>query len=273
MKKIIAILTIMALLMSATSVFAASTATSEYNAQKSTATDQYFTTSGKIENGGSGFVTLLVTTDGSINVNNIMYIDQTVADSNGNFSFTDYIPKVNVPTGGKYVVKVGATSLPNAISGGYLEVPVTGHTVSGSVINFIGGVAGAALKIKKDGVVVASGEMSADGKFSIANVPNGEYYMVVTKKAHLPAVATVKVDNANVTVSEVKLLPGDCVTGDDEIGYQDLSTIIDIYGAKTGETGYKADYDIDDNGDIGYTELSAIIDNYGVKADPLAYDE
>ena len=79
--------------------------------------------------------------------------------------------------------------------------------------------------------------------------------------------------NANVTVSEVKLLPGDCVTTDKEIGYSDLSLVIDIYGVKTGSEGYKLDYDVNGDGEVGYAELSAIIDNYGVKADPLAYDE
>ena len=266
MKRFIAILTVMSVLLSGMSAFAASTATSVYNASKSNAVDQYFTTSGKIENGGSGFVTLLVTNGSAITVDSIMYIDQTVADANGNFSFTDYIPKINVPVGSKYTVKVGATSLTAAIPGGYLEAPaITGHTVSGS-LNFFGSTTGASLNLKKNGSVVASAT-STNGTFSLSNVEDGEYIITVTKRAHLPAVATVKVEGGNITVPAITLIPGDCVSDDGEIGFKDLSTVIDVYGVKTGETGYNINFDFDEDGEVGFKELSAIIDNYGEKVD------
>ena len=270
MKKIIAVILAVVMTMSAVSVFAASTATSVYNEEKSTETDQYFTTSGKIENGGNGFVTLLVTTNGTVNVDNIMYIDQTVADQNGNFSFTNYIPKINVPQGGKYIVKVGATSLNQAISGGYLELPEPkGHTVTGTVSSQ--GTTGAAITIKKDGAVVASAS-ATNGAFSLANVADGSYQVVITKKAHLPKLATLTVSGGNVTMTEVKLLAGDLYPDDKEIGINDLSKVIGLYGVRTGETGYNASYDVNDDGEIGINELSAIIGNYGEKADPACYE-
>ncbi|MBR5517875.1 MAG: hypothetical protein IKV86_02490 [Clostridia bacterium] len=265
MKKIIAILTVAALILSATSVFAASTATSVYNEEKSTETDQYFITSGKIENGGSGFVTLLVTKDGTITVDNIMYIDQTVADENGNFSFTNYIPKDNVPKGGKYTVKVGATSLNTPISGGYLEIPeapvvVPGYPVTGNV-NFKGDLTKATLTLTSGDKTVASIE-SANGKFSIENIPDGTYTLTVKKAKHLPATVEVTVNGGTINVPEIELLAGDC-NNDLEIGYADLAQVIAIYGYLSTNEYYDDTYDVNEDGEVGYTDLSAIIANYG----------
>lgn len=276
MKRIISILLTIIMMFSCISAYAASTAESVYNESKSNEKDQYFTTSGKIENGGSEFVTLLVTTDGSISVDSIMYIDQTVANADGTFSFTDYIPKINVPYGERYVVKVGASSLSQTIPGGYLEVPEPqGYTVSGKV-NCYGEKTTAKLKLKKDGAVVATADATAQGTFNFENIPDGEYYMIVTKNAHLPAVVSVIVNNGNISVPEITLLPGDCVAEGmnqtREIGYTDLSLVIDIYGATTEDLDYKAEYDVNEDGEIGYTELSEIINNYGKEVD-ARYDE
>ena len=276
MKKIIAIILTVVLTMSAVSAFAASTANSVYNEEKSTADDQYFTTSGKIENGGNGFVTLLVTTNGTVSVDNIMYIDQCVADNQGNFKFENYIPKVNVPEGQKYVVKVGATNLSQAISGGYLELPEKkGHTVTGTIgsVDSESGVTNAAIKIKKDGVVVANA-VANGGSFSIADIEDGEYDVIVTKKAHLPSIATLTVNGGNVTMTKIELLAGDLVANDGVIGNNDLSMVIGLYGATqaAATSGYSIDYDLNDDGVIGNIELSAIIGNYGKTADPRCYE-
>lgn len=273
MKKIIAIMIMVVLTMSAMSTFAASTATSVYNEEKSTATDQYFTTSGKIENGGNGFVTLLVTTNGTVNVDNIMYIDQCVPNSDGTFKFENYIPKINVPEGQKYVVKVGATSLSQAISGGYLELPEKqGHTVTGTVGSK--GTTNATLKIMKNGAAVGNATIT-NGTFSLSNIEDGTYEVVISKKAHLPAIAELTVNGGNVTMPKIELLAGDLVSTDGGvIGNNDLSKVIGLYGASASVagTGYDVQFDLDDDGVIGNIELSAIIGNYGKTADPRCYE-
>lgn len=276
MKKIIAILLTLMMVFSYLSAYAVSTAQSVYNANKSTPKDQYFTTFGKIELNSTDtnpqFVTLLVTTDGSISVDSIMFIDQTVANSDGTFSFTDYIPKINVPVGGKYVVKVGATSLGQAISGGYLEVrELKGHAVSGTVSSK--GTTNATLKLKQADVVVGEAVADANGAFSMENIPDGEYQLVITKKAHLPELVPVTVSGGDLVLpQQIRMLAGDIVATDKKIGPMDLSRVIDIFGAKSDSEYYKTEYDIDDDGRISSTELSAIIDNFGAKADALCYE-
>ncbi len=256
-----ALLTIMLLLFSV-AVSAESVAESQYNAEKSNDVDQYFTTQGTIDGNANGFVTIVVTDTEDITVDSIMYIDQTVADENGAFSFTDYIPKENLNVNEKYIVRIGATGLSAPISGGFLELPVAGgYSVHGNVA-FVGEKTPATIQVLDQTGVVKAEIEAHNGTYTIPNVPNGTYTIRFEKISHLPAEQSMTVADADFTAEDVRLLVGD-INQDNMIDITDLTNLIEVFGKSESADGFRAAADLNEDGEIGIPDLTAFIENFG----------
>ncbi len=232
----------------------ATTITSEY-IETDTNGNQYFKTSGTIDNNANGFVTLLVTNGTSITVENIMYIDQAIADSQGAFSFESYVPKINLGQKDQYTVRVGATALTSAVSGGVLALPEDKTSIAGSIgLNFAGG-AGATLLLKDaSGNTVQTLENATEFKFE--SLEPGTYTMVVTKPLHLPATVSVTYSDEAVRNLNVPLYAGD-VNSDKTINLTDLTMLLGNYKVNAPSV------DLDGSGMVDITDLTALVNNYG----------
>lgn len=267
MKKQIAALLTAIMTIGSVTAFAADSADSMYNSEKSTAEDQYFTTAGTIESNAGGYVTLVVTNGDNITVDSIMYINQTQADSSGAFSFTDYIPKVNLMQNQEYKVRVGATSLTSPIDGGVLKLPevATGYVVSGK-LNYVGNKTKPVIQLlKADGTEVLKLEdVGSDGvaNYTFQNVTDGIYTLKFSKLSHLAEKTTVTVAGSNVTVPDMRLLVGD-VNADNAVSVFDLTEVIAVLGSKEGGTDYRAAADVDENGAVSILDLTSVIANLG----------
>ncbi len=234
----------------------ATTITSEF-IETDTNGNQYFTTSGTIDNNANGFVTILVIDGESITVDNIMYIDQTAANASGEFSFTKYSPKINLDQRDEYIVKIGATSLTSAVSGGVLALPeiVDNTSIAGSVaLNFTGGT-GASLTLKDaSGNAVETLDNAKD--FCFESLTPGTYTLVATKALHLPASVSVTYSDTPVKNVSIPLYAGD-VNGDKNINLTDLSMLLGSYKTNTPSV------DLDGSGTVDVVDLTALVTNYG----------
>lgn len=231
----------------------ATTITSEY-LETDTNGNQKFKTSGTIDNNANGFVTLLVTKGTSITVDSIMYIDQTIADSQGAFSFENYVPKTNLGQKDQYTVKVGATALPSAVSGGVLVLPEDKTSIAGAITpNFAGGTASLTLK-DASGNTVQTLDNVKDFKFE--SLTPGTYTLVVEKALHLPAKVSVTYSDEAVMNVSVPLYAGD-VNSDNNINLTDLSMLLGSYKMSAPSV------DLDGSGTVDLTDLTALVNNYG----------
>lgn len=267
MKKLIGILTCASVLLCSFSCFAQSTAQTVYNYTKDG--NQYFTTSGVIENGANKFVTLLVTDGDSITVDSIMYIDQTSADNNGNFDFSNYVPMVNLVDGKKYTVKIGSTSLSAPISGGYAALPGTGadtYFVKGTVAYNGGG------KVTKGSVKLLSGtdvlkSLEIDPtvcSYEFSGVENGTYTLRFDKPLHLPRTKEITVNGSGVTAPDVILPAGD-LNGDNTINLSDLNVVINYFGMDPSTlSAEQAKADINEDQNINLLDINKIINDFGL---------
>lgn len=265
-KQIAALLTVIMVFAGSISVFADNSVQNTYNSEKSTAEDQYFTTSGTIADNAGGYVTLLVTNGNDITVDSIMYIDQTQANDAGAFSFTDYIPKINLVQNQEYKVRVGATALTAPIDGGVLKLPevASGYIVSGK-LTYVGNKTQPVIQLlKADGTEVAKAETGSDGvaNYTFGNVGDGTYTLKFSKVSSLTEKASVTVAGSNVTVPDAQLRAGD-VDKDNAISTYDLIGVIKVFGTSEGDSNFNTAADVDEDGAISVLDLVRIISNFG----------
>lgn len=265
-KQIAALLTVIMVFAGSVSVFADNSVQNTYNSEKSTTEDQYFTTSGTIADNAGGYVTLLVTNGNDITVDSIMYIDQTQANDAGAFSFTDYIPKINLVQNQEYKVRVGATVLTAPIDGGVLKLPevASGYIVSGK-LTYVGNKTQPVIQLlKADGTEVAKAETGSDGvaNYTFENVGDGTYTLKFSKVSSLTEKTPVTVAGSNVTVPDMRLLVGD-VNADNAVSVFDLTEVIAVLGSKENDADYRAAADVDENGTVSILDLTSVIANLG----------
>ncbi|MBR4029816.1 MAG: hypothetical protein IKJ06_00240 [Clostridia bacterium] len=215
--------------------------------------NQYFTTSGTVTANANGFVSLLVTDGDTISVDSIMYIDQTIANSNGYFEFLNYVPKINISGAKKYKVRIGATSSTTILDGGVLEIT---DAILGSVdFNGFTGVSGATVTLKDStGATIKTEAFSSD--FNLSSLDEGTYTLVIKKPLFLPAVVTVNYEGIPTAVDEIEMYAGD-ITQDNVINLSDLTLLLEDYSSSSSAV------DLNGDGTVGASDLSAMINNYG----------
>lgn len=229
-----------------------------------------WTTSGQNEAYAGKMMTMIAyapAENGSITVDSIQYIDQTTADENGAYSFSNYIPK-DLPTKGSYTVKVGSEALDEAISAGAIEkIEITDVAVAGTIttqsenanatISFYSGNSEAPVKTAE----------TTKGAFNLSIAP-GTYDVVISRPGYLKhTIKNVVVGDA-LTLADVKLLPGD-VDSNGVVNITDIGAIVDAFGAeKTGDgTGkYNVAYDFDVSNVININDLGVTVNNFGREA-------
>lgn len=234
-----------------------------------------WTTSGQNDEFKDAMMTMIAYapgTDGAITVDSIQYIDQTVADDTGAYSFSSYIPKV-IPTGETvYQVKVGGETLETAISAGTIdpieitEVPVTGTITTQS--NAASATVSFCTPGTTDAVVSAD---TAGGAFT-ANVEPGTYDVVISRDGYLKYTITGVEVSDTLSLPSVTLKPGDTDTNG-LVNTDDLTPIIGAFGASSGNTGYAEKYDIDANDIVNTDDLTPVIGNFGETETTVAYED
>ena len=217
--------------------------------------NQYFSTTGSIDGNPNGFVTLLVFKGSTISVDSIMYIDQTTADSDGGFSFLNYVPRTNLGQKDQYTVKIGATALDSAISGGVLALPEDKTAIAGTVVYNFTNKKDATLLLKDPSGTTIQTVNNAEN-FKFESLEPGTYTLVATKDLHLPATVSVTYSDEAVTNVSVPLYAGD-VNADKVINLTDLSMLLSNYKASSVAVDLNAD------GTVDITDLTALVNNYG----------
>lgn len=112
---------------------------------------------------------------------------------------------------------------------------------------------------------------TADGSYTLTDVPNGTYTVVFQHptrpflKKHVAATVT----NGDVSVNTM-LYYGDTIAlGGTQINLFDIGPMLPLLGSSSGDAGFDATKDIDNDGAINAIEIYAILRNYGKKPTSL----
>ncbi|MBQ2967180.1 MAG: hypothetical protein IJE10_03545 [Clostridia bacterium] len=247
------------LVLSGISAFAADTVTTEYT--KTENGYHHFTTSGKLDNANTAFVTVVVTDRDNITIDSIQYVDQGLTDGNGNFAFTNYIPKQNPVIGQEYTVRVGVWGRKTPITCDPLKLPADApaYSLSGQ-FNFEGSRTLGTVELYKDGVLLDSMERAA-GAYDFSMLEPGTYTVKFTKQSHLPEVREAEITTAHATDVDANLVAGD-VNADAIINLSDFGEVTALLGQEAGSAQQKK-ADFLENGRIDVNELTKLIQNYG----------
>ena len=216
-----------------------------------------YTTSGKNTNYAGKLVFMIALNGSSLNVNSVMYIDQSFVNSDGTYSFTNYKPKVDITnTSTKYDVFVSFSGVAARVSAGQMKMYVIPtKKISGTVTNL--GKNTATVTLSQSGVTKYTATVnSITGAYSIDAVP-GTYKVVVSKQYFLSETINSFVLNADKT-ENFFLYAGD-VNSDGIINMTDLTALISAFGKSTGESGYNAACDVDNNGVVNLSDIGYII--------------
>ena len=253
MKKILSVVVVFVMLVAmSTSAFAAAPTTTQ-NA------DGSWTTAGSDAAYADSMMTILAYSGDAISVDSIQYIDQTVADENGAYSFANYLPKVDPAAGVQYTVKVGGQNIDTPLSAGYIFAAATDITISGTVA-YTGTNTPATITLTPaEGDAITATTTADTGAFTIS-VPAGTYALSVTKAGHTKYVDYAYAVEADVANAAYTLFAGDA-DGNDVVGVMDISAV----GLGLGQdiTADNAGLDVDDNTAIGVMDISAIVLNLG----------
>ncbi|MBE7039267.1 MAG: hypothetical protein E7398_00910 [Ruminococcaceae bacterium] len=251
MKKLLSLVVVcMMLFTMSVSVFAEEPTTTE--------NDGSWTTAGSNAEYANKMMTILAY-EGSLNLNSIQYIDQTVADSEGNYSFENYIPK-DIPTGSTaYTVKIGGEVIGTPVDAG--TIVGTGARLSGTV-EFLGTETGATITLTPDEGAANVITTETNGTFD-GVVEKGTYTLVVSKDGHTTYTKENVVVSDDVDDLEYTIYGGD-IDESGIVALSDLLLVLENYEAEiNGENGA---CDIDESGVIGMNDLLTVLENITVKS-------
>ncbi|MCH5187732.1 MAG: hypothetical protein J1F63_04970 [Oscillospiraceae bacterium] len=217
------------------------------------------TVTGKIAPGAEA--TILVAEESvsvleAIKDSEIQYINQDSVDSEGNFKFNAVLKvgaKYNVWCGGTDVAQVGKDQADLTIKG------PDSYKVMGTITLYS--------TAKFDTVTVESGEVkgtvNAAGEYEIA-LGNGQHDIVIGRPGYLYKTISVTVSGSDVPNQNVALVAGNTVVteGTQIINGEDLNAILLNYLVKSGEEGYDAALDLNDDTVISGEDLNAVLLNY-----------
>lgn len=181
---------------------------------------------------------------------NILFIDQM--DKVASFTFS--VAKADV-VDNKIYIKMGGSDVTDPTD---VYEKATGSTPTGfSITGYIAAYS--------SGATVTLGEKSAqtdaNGQFTLTEVADGTYALVITAKAALTRTIDVAVDGADVAVStsdnKIDLMYGD-VNNSGKIDVSDLIAVKNLFNKASGADGFDANVDLNDSGKIDVSDLIAI---------------
>ena len=225
-------------------------------------------------------------TGDNVDMDEILYIGQAVADETGNIAFTNFAPMGEAPSdyegsedgdgdedyfeectvyiGGK---SIGDTTQAIGILKNASGVPVTGTVVDGFSSRK------ATVTIYSGSDALASAKTLDDGTFSIT-IGGGEDLSVEFKKTAYLTFTYTGVDvTGAVDLGEVDMsnLAGD-IDMNKTVELADLQKILAYYGdAVTSNDEIDPNADIDDNGTLELKDLQAVLSIYGENVKSVAY--
>ena len=195
-----------------------------------------------------------------IDLDSIQYIDQTTADENGAYSFTDYIPK-NLPTTVDYKVLVGGESIPTPLDAGLIEAPKTTTVVVSGTVTMGNNLAEATVKAytADQTATLIDSATTVGGAYTLDLEPGVAYNLEFTRDGYLKHTLKNVTVAAAGSIGAVKPVAGD-LDGNSVINTSDLSSIIGAFKATPeDQTKYSALVDIDGNAVVNTSDLSSVI--------------
>ena len=175
------------------------------------------------------------------NLENIFYIDQTSANSDGIITFSEFAPKGVAPSHKDFepcTVFIGGPGFGTAEAIGVLQRGELGFFISGKVVDTASAKTATITVKNASGEVIATAQAEADGTFSVP-VPAGEGYSVVITKANYMSYTFTGV-NVSDTAEEPIALPnadmstsaGD-INSDGFVTVEDIGTLLSDFGEET----------------------------------------
>jgi hypothetical protein len=198
----------------------------------------------------------------TISSDNIRYIDQGVA-TDTDITFSNFIPS-SIPN--CTVLISGLTGVDGPKIVGYIAaVPVN---LSGTV-TFLSGSIGriANVTITENGYPTNTKtvQTTTAGQYTFTGITEGTYTLTANAESHANYTKNlISVNEFDVTGLSGILRPGE-LTGDININFSDLSTLIDDYN-KTRSTALRPKCDVTGDNNINFTDLSTLIDYYNKTA-------
>lgn len=208
-------------------------------------------------------------TDGDITVESIQYIDQTVADENGAYAFTNYVPK-DLPTTEDYIVKVGGEAVGGVLDAGVIEAAGPSTVAVTGTVNTEAAAAVATVSFLTEGTetAVATGT-TTNSAFSVDVAP-GTYDVLFSRVGYLDYKITSVPVTAAMALGTYKLAPGDVVKSG-VVNTSDLGAFVRAFSSTTGGELYNEGADFDYNGAVNTTDLGDMIANFTGSATTTPY--
>ena len=125
--------------------------------------------------------------------------------------------------------------------------------------------------------VESSSNKRYENMFTLENIPDGSYDLVITKQCHLPfTIKDIVVNSSDIDISEyiLKMAAGDV----NDNGAINLTDISDIYNSgrfnkvETNNDGYNIVYDVNGNGAIELSDISIVYDSYNFQKTVVEID-
>ena len=218
-------------------------------------------------------VEITVTTDSTVDMAEVMTVDE-----NPDFTFIEVSFADRVPSGDSYIYNCYALGTAENFPGETYPMTCdlspeisTGYTVSA----YVGALAspedeygsyattGATVTITTE-----DGEISAvtdnDGKFVLENVPNGEYTATITYKYGFDRTFTIIVNGADIVSDTMVGIVGCNWDGNDLINVNDYGLYSKSVSSRVGSDNYVTGIDIDRNGIIN-------VNDYGIYSRFVSY--
>ncbi len=108
---------------------------------------------------------------------------------------------------------------------------------------------------------------SADGSFTLADVPAGTYTLGVKGSTWLRHDVALDATGGDVTLPPFTL-PGGDINGDNRVNAADFLVLNAAYGTRSGQAGYSAAADLNGDGRVNAADFLILNSNYGKKGDP-----
>ncbi len=212
------------------------------------------------------------------NLENIYYIDQTSANSDGIITFSEFAPKGVAPSHKDFTectVYIGGPGFDTAEEIGTLKKGELGIFVSGKVVdgevnkNVITVTAKNAM-----GEILSTTQTEADGTFSIPVAVGENCSIVISKGGYCTYTITgLNLENDLVLSDDIDIssLAGDIAVSND-INFYDLKKVLDDYNKQTTDPDL-LDINADINGttDINFYDLKVVLDRYYNESITKAY--
>lgn len=206
------------------------------------------------------------------NLANILYIDQTSANSDGIITFSEFAPKGVAPSNANYeesTVFIGGPGFPTATAIGVLKKGELGFFIEGKVVDTASSKIATITVKDAAGEVIATTTAEADGTFSVA-VPAGEGYSVVITKANYMSYTITGVNVSDEAEEPIALPNADMstsagdVNGTGFVNIDDLSIVLADYSETTLSN---PNSDINKSGEVNLDDLSIVLAAYS--EDPI----